>query len=198
MMNRTMRIAVALAAALAAPAAARAQDCMLGEVRMFAGNYEPLHWMFADGRLLPIAQNTALFAILGTTYGGDGQVTYALPDLRGRFPLGFGTGPGLTPRSLGESGGEESVTQTVTEMAPHNHALLAFSGPASHIRPQGRYLAKVEPNTPMNIYSPGPPDVALSPTAIATSGGGQPQSNMPPFLGLNFLVCVEGYFPGRN
>src|SRR6185503_3492597 len=99
-MMKTTRIVVALTAALALPAAARAQDCMLGEVKMFAGNFEPLNYMFADGRILPIAQNTALFSILGTTYGGNGQTTYALPDLRGRFPLGMGSGPGLTPRFL--------------------------------------------------------------------------------------------------
>ena len=195
---KTTRIAVALTAALALPAAARAQDCMLGEVKMFAGNFEPLNYMFADGRILPIAQNTALFSILGTTYGGNGQTTYALPDLRGRFPLGMGSGPGLTPRFLGETGGEEAVTQTVQEMAPHNHAMQAVSLPASHIRPQGRYLAKVEPNTPINVYHAGPPDVALAPNAITVAGGGQPQDNMSPYTGLNFIICVYGVFPSRN
>jgi microcystin-dependent protein len=197
-MMKTTRIAVALAAALALPAAARAQDCMLGEIKMFAGNFEPRNYMFAHGQLLPIAQNTALFSILGTTYGGDGQTTFALPDLRGRFPLGFGQGPGLTDRQLGEMGGEETVTQTVQQMAPHNHSMLAVSAPASHIRPQGRYLAKVEPNTPQNIYHAGPPDVALSPTAITVAGGGQPQDNMSPYTGLNFIICVYGIFPSRN
>jgi microcystin-dependent protein len=186
-----------LCAAVLTPATARAQECTLGEVRMFAGNFEPRPFVFADGRLLSIAQNTALFSILGTTYGGNGQTTFALPDLRGRFPLGTGHGPGLTPSLLGEMAGVEQVTQTVSQMPVHTHTLMAVSTPASHIRPQDRVLAKVEPNQPINIYSPGPPDVAMSPAAITPAGGSQPQENMPPYLGMNYIICVEGIYPSR-
>jgi microcystin-dependent protein len=196
-MNRSIAGALAVCAALAVPAAAQSpQDCFLGEVRMFAGGYEPENWRFADGRLLPLAQNTALFAILGTAFGGNGATTFALPDLRGRFPLGPGQGPGLTERSLGEVGGQEVVTQTVSEMAPHTHGLMAASTPATHIRPQGRVLAKVDPASPTNIYGPLP-DVQMSPLAIGAAGGGQPQVNMPPYTGLNFIICVQGLFPSR-
>lgn len=196
-MNRSIVGALLLSAAVATPAAAQGQECFLGEVRMFAGNYEPNNWRFADGRILPIAQNTALFSILGTTFGGDGETTYALPDLRGRFALGPGQAPGLTERQLGEMGGQEDVVQTVSEMAAHTHALQAASTPATHIRPQGRVLAKVEPVTPTNIYSAAAPDVPMSPLAIGAAGGSQPQTNMPPFLGLNFIICVQGTFPTR-
>jgi microcystin-dependent protein len=186
-----------LCAAVLTPAVARAQECILGEVRMFAGNFEPRPFVYADGRILSIAQNTALFSILGTMYGGNGQTTFALPDLRGRFPLGTGQGPGLTPRNVGEMAGEEQVTQTVAEMPIHTHTLMALSTPASHVRPQARVLAKVKPNEPMNIYAPGPPDVAMSPEAITPAGGSQPQQNMPPFLGMNYVICIEGIFPSR-
>ena len=197
-MNKSILGALALAAVAAVPAAAQSpQDCFLGELRMFSGNYEPENWRFADGRILPIGQNTALFSIMGTTYGGDGRTTFALPDLRGRFPLGLGSGPGLTPRALGDVGGQEEVTQTVAEMAPHTHALLASSAPASHIRPQGRVLAKVNPIEPTNVYSPALPDVAMSSAAIGVAGSGIAQNNMPPFLGLNFIICVQGTFPSR-
>ena len=196
-MKKSITGVFVIAAALALPAAARAQECMLGEVKMFAGNFAPQNWALAQGQLLSIAQNTALFSILGTTYGGNGQTTFALPDLRGRFPIGWGQGPGLTERFLGEQGGTETVTQTVSQMAPHNHAARASSVAGTHIRPQGRMLAKVNPNTGENIYGEGPADVSLAPDVIDASGGGQPQENMPPFLGLNFIICMEGIFPSR-
>jgi len=201
-MKKLMTGAFVVASAMALPAAARAQDCMLGEVRMFAGDFAPSSWALAQGQLLSIAQNTALFSILGTTYGGNGQTTFALPDLRGRFPLGWGSGPGLTPRSLGEMAGTETVTQTVGQMPAHTHTAVAnaSSGAATHIRPQGRLLAKVDPNAVANVYAPGPPDVSLAPEAVSigVSGGSQPQDNMPPFLGMNFIICMEGIYPSRS
>ena len=195
-MKRPILGAAVFAAAALAPVPASAQDCTLGEVRMFAGSFEPRPFVFADGRLLLISQNTALFSILGTQYGGNGQTTFALPDLRGRFPLGAGDGPGLTPRTEGELAGVEQVTQTVSQMPAHTHALMAASTPATHIRPQGRVLAKVDPIEPTNIYAAAP-DMAMSPAAITPTGGSQPQDNMPPFLGINFIICVEGIFPSR-
>jgi microcystin-dependent protein len=194
--------AFVVASATAFPAAAQAQECFIGEVRMFAGNFAPRGWGLAQGQLLSIAQNTALFSILGTTYGGDGQTTFGLPDLRGRVPLGWGQGPGLSPRALGELAGTETVTQTAAQMPAHTHTAVvnASSGAATHIRPQGRLLAKVDPPTAANVYAPGPPDVSLAPEAVSIgiSGGSQPQENMPPFLALNFIVCMEGIYPSRN
>jgi microcystin-dependent protein len=200
-MKTLMRGAFAVAAALAVPSSAQAQspqDCFLGEVRMFAGNFAPQGWALAQGQIMAIAQNTALFSILGTTYGGNGQTTFALPDFRGRVPLGPGQGPGLTNRDLGEMGGDEAVVQTVSELAPHNHLARANSKPATHIRPQGRIWAKVDPVAVVNAYSEAPSDSDMAPDAISPTGGGQPQQNMPPYLGINFIVCLEGTFPSRN
>jgi microcystin-dependent protein len=201
LMKRSIVGAFAVAV-LGLPGAARAQECYIGEIRMFAGNFAPRGYALAQGQLLSIAQNTALFSILGTTYGGNGQTTFALPDLRGRAPIGTGQGPGLSSRDLGEVGGTETVTQTVTEMAAHTHPATAraASAPATHIRPQGRVLAKVDPTTVANVYAAGPADVDMAPDALAVgaAGGSQPQPNMSPFLGINFIVCMEGIFPPRN
>ena len=201
-MKRLMAGVFVAAAALAGPSAADAQEAFLGEIRMFAGNFAPRGWALAQGQILPIAQNTALFSILGTTYGGNGQTTFALPDFRGRAPVGWGQGPGLSNRDLGEQGGTETNTQTINEMPMHTHTAVATasSAPGTHIRPQGRLLAKVDPNTGPNIYTPGPGDVALAPEAvtIGPAGGSQPQNNMSPYLGMNFIICLEGIFPSRN
>ena len=201
-MKRLMTGAFLVASAMALPAPAQAQECFIGEVRMFAGNFAPRGWALAQGQIMSIAQNTALFSILGTTYGGNGQTTFALPDLRGRVPLGWGQGPGLTSRSLGEVSGTETVTQTVNQMPAHVHTATvnASSGVATHIRPQGRLLAKLDPPTVANVYAPGPPDVSLAPEAVSIgiAGGSQPQENMPPFLGMNFIICLEGIYPSRS
>jgi microcystin-dependent protein len=188
---------LALAAMGISSGRAAAQDCMIGEVKMFAGNFAPKSWALAQGQIMAISQNTALFSILGTTYGGNGQTTFALPDLRSRFPIGVGQGAGLSDYVEGQQGGVETVTQTVNEMAPHNHLLQVSSLPGTHIRPQGRVLAKVEPNTGPNIYI-DTPDMTMKPEAITTTGGGQPQTNVPPYLGINFIICLEGIYPSRN
>jgi microcystin-dependent protein len=194
--------AFAFVAALALAPQAQAQDCYIGEVRMFAGNFAPRGYALAQGQLLSIAQNTALFSILGTMYGGNGQTTFGLPDLRGRYPIGTGQGPGLSPYVEGQMGGTESVTLLSTQMPAHTHTvtLRASSSPATHIRPQGRVLAKVDPNATVNVYTPGPTDVDLAPDAAAASvaGGSQPFSIMPPHMGINFIVCMEGIYPSRN
>ena len=201
-MKRLMTGVFAVAAAMAAPAGANAQECFIGEMRMFAGNFAPRGWGLAQGQLLPIAQNTALFSILGTTYGGNGQTTFALPDMRGRAPVGWGQGPGLTNRSLGEVGGTETITQTINQMPMHSHvaAANATSAAATHIRPQGRMWARADPNAVVNIYAAGPADVPMADgsVTVGAAGGSQPQENMPPFLGMNFIVCMEGIFPSRN
>jgi microcystin-dependent protein len=191
-----------LALALTALVSGRAEaqttnECMIGEVRMFAGNFAPRSWAFTNGQILSIASNTALFSILGTMYGGNGQTTFGLPDLRSRFPIGVGQGPGLSTRSEGEVGGEETVTLLEREMPAHTHALQASSAAATHIRPQARVLAKVDPPTGNNIYADAP-NSAMAPESIGLAGGSQPHDNMPPYLGINFIICLEGIYPSRN
>jgi microcystin-dependent protein len=201
-MKVTMQ-AGALALAVTALVSGRAEaqttnECMIGEVRMFAGNFAPRSWALANGQILSIAQNTALFSILGTMYGGNGQTTFGLPDLRSRFPIGAGQGPGLSTRSEGEVGGEETVTLLQSEMPAHTHALQASSAAGTHIRPQTRVLAKVDPVTGNNIYNAGPPDSAMAAESIGLTGGSQPHDNMPPYMGINFIICIEGIYPSRN
>ncbi len=165
---------------------------LLGTIIMFAGNFAPRGWAFCQGQLLPISQNTALFSLLGTTYGGDGRTTFGLPDLRGRVPLGEGAGPGLTPRTLGQKGGAESVTLTTAQMPSHAHALQANREDQTSKDPLNNYLSKIE------IYTNAAPDTALGTQSITTTGGSQPHENMQPFLGINFIIALEGVFPSRS
>jgi len=200
-MRAFTRTAVLALAAMAAAGRAQAQvpACMLGEVRTFAGNFAPVSWALAQGQILPISQNTALFSLLGTMYGGNGQTTFALPDYRSRFAIGFGQGPGLSQYDIGQTGGQETVTQTVNEMPPHNHLVKVSTSFGNFIRPQGRILAKVNPMGGPEVYidsSLG--DADLAPDAVSTTGGGQPQPNLPPYLGMNFIICIQGFFPARQ
>jgi microcystin-dependent protein len=156
----------------------------IGQVTIFAGNFAPRGWAICDGRLLSIAQNSALFAILGTTYGGDGQVTFALPDLRGRAPIGTGNGPGLTSRALGEAAGTETVTLTVPEMPAHTHTLVV-----STTAPGGAARALEGELTPNPITTA---------EGMGVSGGSQPHENMQPYLALNYIIALQGIFPSRN
>jgi microcystin-dependent protein len=163
----------------------------VGEIRMFAGNFAPVGWMFCEGQLLPIAENEVLFQLIGTTYGGDGQSTFALPDLRGRIPIGQGTGPGLSPRVLAETGGVEAVTLTTQQIPSHNHAMLAsndiptLATPANNVT--GQSAAK--------LYRPGAPTVTLDPAAAGSTGGSQPHDNMQPYLCVDFIIALFGLFP---
>ena len=143
----------------------------LAEIRTFAGNFEPTGWAFCDGRLLSISQNTALFSLLGTTYGGNGTSNFALPDLRGRAPMNAGNGPGLTPRSLGENGGAETVTISPAQAPAHGHAFHASSGSGNSADPSGNVLANAGSQT---LYASGPADTPLSAAAVAPAGGEQP------------------------
>ncbi len=163
----------------------------IGQIVPFAGNFAIRGWAQCDGQLLSISQNTALFSILGTTYGGNGQTNFALPDLRGAFAMHYGAGPGRTPRSLGETGGQETVTLTSNQMPAHNHAVPAFSQPGTSRSNAGQFLSNVSQG--YNATSDG---TALQP--VQTVGGSQPHDNMPPFLAINFLICIEGLFPPRN
>lgn len=172
----------------------------LGQIQMFAGNFAPRGWALCNGQLLSIGQNSALFAILGFTYGGDGQTLFALPNLQGRFPTHFGQGPGLTSRTLGEVSGAESVTLTQSQMPTHSHPLRASSSDATASTPADGFNAvTVDPNTlnPLNSYGTTA-NATLNATAAGIAGGSQPHENMPPYLCLTFIIALEGIFPSRN
>lgn len=167
-----------------------AAEPFIGEITLFAGNFEPKGWAFCDGRLLPIAQHTALFSILGTTYGGDGKTTFALPDLRGRAPIGQGQGPGLSNYSLGETGGQETVTLTVGQMPAHNHAFSDAgqqpSGDAVRVQ-TGSSQTKIQQTTG-----------SANSGVTQNTGGSQPHENRQPYLGVNYVIALQGIFPSRN
>jgi microcystin-dependent protein len=170
----------------------------IGQISIFAGTFAPRGWAFCDGQLLSIPQNTALFSLMGNTYGGDGRSNFALPDLRGRGPLGSGQGPGLSQRPLGQSGGTQSVTLTQAQMPGHAHAAQCSSVGDGGSSPAATIWGKAQGDTP---YVEGPNAVGtnpMSPAALANSGGGQPHNNMPPFLALNFIIALQGVFPPRG
>ena len=175
-------------------------DPFIGQITLFAGNFPPRGWAFCQGQLLSIAQNTALFSILGTTYGGDGQSTFALPDLRGRVPIQQGQGPGLPSYVLGEQGGEPAHTLITPEMPAHAHPAQAsgISGAGNNGSPGGGTWASSSNRD--GIYSNATPDapMATGNIAIGAAGGSQPHNNMQPYLGLNFIIALEGIFPSRS
>jgi microcystin-dependent protein len=159
----------------------------VGEIRMFAGNFAPAGWMFCEGQLLPISENETLFNLIGTTYGGDGQSTFALPDLRGRLPMHQGNG-----FILAETGGVESVTLTVQQIPAHGHAVIASSGTAADQTPTNSLLATTQAQTYYNLAdNPG----AMSPLSISTTGGSQPHDNFQPYLCVDFIISLFGIFP---
>jgi microcystin-dependent protein len=164
----------------------------VGEIRMFAGNFAPAGWMFCEGQLLPISENETLFNLIGTTYGGDGQSTFGLPDLRGRLPLHFGNG-----FVLAETGGVETVTLTVQQIPAHNHALLASSNVASQTAPAGLLAGKSSGAT-TSPYGTDQPLIAISPQAVGTTGGSQPHNNFQPYLCVDFIISLFGIFPSQT
>jgi microcystin-dependent protein len=170
----------------------------LGEIRMFAGNFAPQGWAFCQGQILPIAQNTALFSLLGTTYGGNGQTTFALPDLRGRLPMNPGQGPGLSPRSLGQVGGSETVTLLTNQMPAHTHQLNASNQEGNASAPTGSLMSAFPSDATAICYHDGNPNTTMSPQAIGATGGSQPHDNMPPFLCVNFIIALEGIYPSHS
>jgi len=174
----------------------------LGTISLFAGNFAPRGWAFCNGQILPIAQNTALFSILGTTYGGNGQTTFALPDLRGRAPIHWGQGPGLTNRELGEVSGSENVTLISTQMPIHNHMVAANTALGTQGTPTGNLLAlSTDPGAggnPLNFIEPAAPNTSMAPNMIGQAGGSQPHNNMQPYLAVSFIIALEGIFPSRN
>lgn len=165
----------------------------VGEIRMFAGNFAPAGWMFCEGQLVPISENETLFQLIGTTYGGDGQSTFALPDLRGRLPIHQGSGPGLSNRQIGESGGAEEVTLTTAQIPSHNHPLLATSDSASASGPGGNVLAVT--NASKRVYSANLTPVAMAAQSGGATGGSQPHTNFQPYLCVDFIISLYGIFP---
>ncbi len=175
-------------------------DPYIGEITLFAGNFAPRGWAFCQGQLLNIAQNTALFSILGTTYGGDGRTTFALPDLRGRAPIGFGQGPGRPYYDLGQMGGEPTHTLINPEMPAHSHPAQAsgIAAGGSNASPGGGTWASSTARD--NLYSNAAPDspMAAGNIAVGAAGGSQPHNNMQPYLGLNYIIALEGIYPARS
>jgi microcystin-dependent protein len=165
----------------------------IGEVRLFGGNFPPRGYALCNGQILSIAQNTALFAIIGTMYGGNGQTTFALPDLRGRVPVGAGQGPGLSPRTQGESFGNETVTLSANQIPLHGHAMQALSGAANAGQGPSTSLGAAS----ASLYGSGPTQ-AMASGGVSSSGGSQPHNNMAPSLAVNFIIALEGVFPSRN
>lgn len=171
-------------------------DPFVGEITMFAGNFAPTGWAFCAGQLLPISQNTALFSLLGTYYGGDGKSTFALPNLNGRSPLHVGqsAGPGLQQRFLGEMGGVDSVTLSPGEMPSHNHALHAAN--ASNL-PAPSTTTRLAPSNGGNIYHEPTHPVAMAANVLQPHSGGQPHNNRQPYVALNYIIALQGIYPPR-
>lgn len=172
-------------------AAAQAEP-FIGQIMWVPYNFCPRGWADASGQILSIAQNTALFSLLGTTYGGNGQTTFALPDLRGRASVHTGQGPGLSAYDLGEVGGTETTTLTIQNMPAHNHALNAVTGVAGKTAPTNNLLAA------SGSYRASGTGTTLSPNAVGINGGSQPFNNVQPFLTLRACIALEGIFPSRN
>ena len=173
-------------------------DPFVAEIRIFGFNFAPKGWAFCNGQLLPLSQNTALFSLLGTTYGGDGKSNFALPNLQGSAAMFFGQGQGLSEHFEGEASGEEFVTLLDAEMPSHQHALMANSAPGDLPTPSPTTsLARSSPfiyKTPAGAAAPQP----LAPQAVGIQGGSQPHNNMMPFLTLNFCIALQGVFPPRS
>ena len=174
----------------------KAQEAMIGEVKMFAGNFAPRGWALCNGQLLPISQNSALFSILGTTYGGDGRTTFGLPDLRGRTPIHTGTGPGLMNRRLGQKGGSENVTITVKNLPSHSHAIKAVAEVGDEGLPNGNLPAS---NSSANrSYSTLSSNATMNKKMVENTGGNYPVNNMQPYLTVNYIIALQGIYPSRN
>ncbi|WP_201006522.1 phage tail protein [Paenibacillus glycanilyticus] len=172
-------------------------DPYVGEIRLFAGNYEPRGWAFCNGQIMSIQQNTALFSLLGVTYGGDGRTTFALPDLRGRAPMHWGQGPGLSHRDLGEMNGESSVTLLQTEIPAHTHLANAQAASNKTEAQNDIWAMAGAPGRGGIQYYSDKTDVSLNPVAVGITGGSQPHNNMQPYQALNFIISLEGIFPQR-
>ncbi len=164
----------------------------IAEIRIFAGNFAPRNWAFCDGQLLPVAQNTALFSLIGTTYGGDGRTTTALPNMQGRAPMHPGRGPGLTTRRLGERIGTNDVTLSAAQLPPHGHSLASFNNATSNT-PSSSVGIGAAP-----VYGAADNMVDMADSIIGNAGGNQAHNNMQPFIGINFIIALQGLYPSRS
>ena len=167
----------------------------VGEIRMFAGNFAPRGWAFCDGQLLAVSQNDALFSLLGTIYGGDGRTTFGLPDMRGRIPIHAGTGPGLSPRSLGAKFGTEQETLTVNQMPSHTHRFRVSQDLADQADPTGNAPG----NSPsIDLYRETGPAATVNAGTVTSAGGSRDHTNLMPFLCIHFIIALFGIYPSRH
>ncbi len=171
-------------------------DAFIGQITIVGFNFEMRNWAFCRGQLIAVSQNTALFSLLGTIYGGDGRTTFALPDMRGRVAVGFGNGPGLRSYSIGQKGGMEQVALTINQIPAHNHK-IAMGGTGSTNMGSGNFLASVTQGD--NIFtSDASGSNALDPSTVTNMGGNQAHTNIQPFIAVNYLIAMQGIFPSRN
>ena len=175
----------------------------IGQILMVAFNFAPVGWALCNGQLLSIAQNTALFSLLGTTYGGDGKTTFALPNLQSRVPVHQGQGSGLSPYVIGNVGGTENVTLLATQMPSHNHLINVNNTPGTGPDPTTKIQAEAATGDPRNPtlisqFTAAAPTGTMAPTTVSMTGGGQPHANIQPYLTINFIIALQGIFPSRN
>lgn len=175
-------------------------DQFLGEIRIMPFNFAPDGWAFCNGQILSISQNTALFSLLGTQYGGNGTSTFALPNLQGNVPMDFGNGAGLTSHIIGETGGETGVTLTQETIPAHDHLLIGDATTATSTSPQNRLLSKpnVNPRLLDEMYNTSTASTPMLAGNVLTAGGGLPHNNLMPYLTLNFCIALTGIFPARS
>lgn len=167
----------------------------IGEIRMFAGNFAPVGWEFCNGQLVPISENETLFQLIGTTYGGDGEETFALPNLQSRVPLHMGTGPDGITYPISQMAGTEQETLTVQQIPVHKHTMLATSSPGAQTNPAGQVLAR---DAGTDLYGSDNPYVNMAAQAIGPTGGSQPHENVQPFLCINYIISMFGLFPSQT
>ncbi|GGR33225.1 phage tail protein [Deinococcus ruber] len=170
-------------------------DQFVAEIRIFPFNFAPTGWAMCNGQILPISQNTALFSLLGTFYGGNGTSNFALPNLQGNAAIGVGQGPGLSVYDLGQTGGEATVTLLQSEIPAHTHVLQGLTDPAESGNPTGKLLTR---STAGLVYGNTPTGAQLAPVSIGVQGGNQPHNNMPPYLTLNYCIALQGIYPSRG
>ena len=177
-------------------------DQFLAEIRIFPFNFAPQGWAFCNGQLLPISQSTALFSLLGTTYGGDGRTNFALPNLQGNAPMFFGQGPGLSLHELGETGGSDAVTVLLSQMPSHTHAINCIDGARveGQVGQPGNAILVKTSGTPANAYTSGvtQPNQTMAAGMVGYAGGSLPHNNLMPYLTLNFCIALQGIYPQRS